>query len=275
MSRVLLSVDMEGIAGITGWNQCTPNARDWWDYGRPCMEIETLAAVRGLKTGFEYVTVVDAHAMSNNLDREAIEYDPTVDLVQGDLYSMGMVPQVGNYQSLVMIGCHGMTGAPGNMSHNIIGGARLYLNDKQIGEVTLNAMAAADMGVPTLLVAGDECACEEAMDNLPGVRVVVTKFGQRNGTYTLRPHRECIQELQDFIGAAIRRPAPVPKLDDGMRSLRLEYRRLPGGYIEVGSNNVASAYAELLVQLSESRNPTPKPRRKKSEESQMKLFPGA
>lgn len=253
MTRVLICVDMEGILGIVNWGQCTPGDPAWLTEGRPRMARETLLVATEAAAHFDEVVIMDAHWLSTNLDASTFAHLPNVRLVQGDLFEMTMVPDVENCDALIQIGLHGRHGAPGVLSHNIVD-AKLTLDGRIIGETSLNGLAAAGYGVPTLLVSGDEAACEEARETLGGVITVATKVGLADGGY-----RERGPEVHDELVAAVRlactRPLPAPvALGPGDRTLTLSCPRSGDVLFESTGRTVGECYFDLLAQMNLQAN---------------------
>ena len=207
MKRALLSVDMEGISGITGWPHCTPHTDPWRRHGCPLMNAEARAAVEALTTVFERVTVVDAHWESNNLTADTFDGLP-VDLAQGDLFDLSMVPDIADHDALVLLGTHAMVGtADGMMCHTITGLIEaVWMDGRRVGEIGLNVLAAAGCGVPTLAIAGDAAACREASFLVhPSTALISTKglVQGRNGLeLMMRPPFEAIEDVAFHLARA-------------------------------------------------------------------------
>ena len=65
--KVYISVDIEGVAGITHWDEAEKNHVDWQEF-REIMTREAIAAVEGAKAaGATDIWVKDAHDSGRNL----------------------------------------------------------------------------------------------------------------------------------------------------------------------------------------------------------------
>jgi D-amino peptidase len=53
----------------------------------------------------------------------------------------------------------------------------LWLNGRKVGEIGIDAAVVGEQGVPTIMVSGDDKACEEARDWIPGVVTCQVKVG--------------------------------------------------------------------------------------------------
>jgi D-amino peptidase len=190
--RVFISVDMEGIGGITTLRQ-TYRGTDDYEWARRVMTDEANAAIAGaFDAGAGEVVVTDSHADMGNLLPERL--DPRADLVQGTPkvpFSM-MTGIAEGYDFAAFIGYHAGAGTPqAIMDHTYTGFITdVRVNGESWNETHLNAALAGTFGVPVGLVAGDRACVRQAKEQLPWVRGVEVKegFGNRVGR-TMSPER--------------------------------------------------------------------------------------
>jgi D-amino peptidase len=181
--RVYLSVDMEGIAGIS---HDKPTGRG--DEGYPAavalMVGEANAAIDGaFAGGASEVVVNDSHGQMFNL--VPAELDRRAVVVQGQKpWSMveGAGPperRVGGepFGVALFVGYHTRAGHPsGVIAHTYSGAPTLTtLDGRPVGETGINAAVLGAWGVPVGLVAGDDRLAEEVAEWLPGAEGVVVK----------------------------------------------------------------------------------------------------
>jgi D-amino peptidase len=174
---VLISVDLEGVAGIATRQQIHPEGRDY-PIARALMTAEANAAVVGaFDGGATSVVVNDSHGPMDNLLGEQL--DPRADYVVGDPKPLDMVQEVTPQTGVVLfVGYHAGAGDPaGVLAHTYSGGAfaDVRLNGRSISEAELNALVAATAGVPVGLVTGDDVICAVAEKAFPGVVTVPVK----------------------------------------------------------------------------------------------------
>jgi len=196
MSKLMISADMEGIAGISSWSQCLPNGAKPRDYavGRDLMNLEVLHVAKAFLKYFDEIIVVDAHNDSRNLDPYTFEGLP-ISLVQGNLFEMTMVPDLG-CDALVLLGCHSSVDSKLHnvFSHTI---SRTFINGLvyrhgrekyRLGETGLNLLAAASYGTPTIMVSGDNASIFE-IDRIAdkGTARVMTKVAHHGDDLHLVP----------------------------------------------------------------------------------------
>lgn len=180
--RVYISADIEGITGLVSWSQCGgPNSSTYdFDFARRMMTHDVNAAIRGARAaGASLIVVKDSHGNSKNLLVDELE--PGVELISGwggGIDGM-MVGLDGSFDACMLVGYHAMAGTLGGvMEHTITGGVhRLWVNDRESGEIGLSAGVAGRFGVPLVLVSSDEAGCSEASGLVPGVATAVTKYG--------------------------------------------------------------------------------------------------
>lgn len=174
---VLISVDMEGVAGVATRQQIQPGGRDY-PAARALMTAEANAAVAGaFDGGATSVVVNDSHGPMDNLLGEQL--DERADYVVGDPKPLDMVQEVTPQTGVVLfVGYHAGAGDPaGVLAHTYNGGgfADVRLNGSSVSEAELNALIAAAAGVPVGLVTGDDVICAVAEKAFPGVVTVTVK----------------------------------------------------------------------------------------------------
>jgi D-amino peptidase len=174
---VLISVDLEGVAGIATRQQIHPGGRDY-QLARGLMTAEANAAIAGaFDGGATSVVVNDSHGPGDNLLGEQL--DRRADYVIGDPKPFDMVQEVTPQTGVVLfVGYHAAAADPaGVLGHTYSGAgfAQVRLNGQAIGEADLNALMAASSGVPVGLVTGDDVICAAAEKAFPGVVTVPVK----------------------------------------------------------------------------------------------------
>jgi D-amino peptidase len=200
--RVLVSVDMEGIAGVVDPEDIGPG-RGEYERNRKLLTAETNAAVRGVYAcdADAQVLVTEAHAAFRNLLPELL--DRRAELLRGEPKADGMMAGLAaGIDAVLFIGYHGKAGTPRSvMAHTISGGviADVRCDGRSLGEIGLNTALAAHRGVPVALISGDDTVAAEAAEVAPGIHAVVVKraLGIRAAAL-LHPDEAC-----DRIEAAV------------------------------------------------------------------------
>jgi D-amino peptidase len=177
--RVYVSVDMEGVAGIS---HDAPTGRGDIGYPDACrlMEGEANAAIAGaFDGGATEVTVNDSHGPMFNLSPTAL--DPRARLVQGrKAFSMVEAAVDGAFDVALFVGYHARAGHPrGTIAHTYTGQPTLTtLGGRPTGEYAINGVYLGALGVPVGLVSGDDALAEEVAEWLPWAERVVVKQGR-------------------------------------------------------------------------------------------------
>lgn len=173
--RVFISVDMEGVAGVATLDQAV---RGGTGYARAqrLMTAEADAAVRGaFDAGAGEVVVNDSHGSMDNLLHA--ELDPRAQVVTGSPKPLAMMQGITEGDAVaLLVGYHAAAGERGVLAHSFSGTFReIRVNGAPVGELEVNALHAAALGVPVGLVTGDDLVCAAAAKALPGVRTVPVK----------------------------------------------------------------------------------------------------
>jgi D-amino peptidase len=178
MVRVYVSVDMEGVAGVSHAKP-TNRGDDLYPQSVELMVGEANAAVEGaFAGGATEVTVNDSHGQMFNLTPENL--DPRARLVQGKKpYSMVEAARDGGFGLALFVGYHARAGHPtGTLAHTYTGRITLaQVNDRPITEAGMNALYLGAFGVPVGMVSGDDALAEELADWFPRAELIVVKRG--------------------------------------------------------------------------------------------------
>jgi D-amino peptidase len=134
------------------------------------MTAETNAAIAGaFEAGAESVTVNDSHGTMDNFLQDAL--DERARLITGSPKAQCMAHGIGERHAVALfVGYHAPGGCPGVLAHSFSSlFGWLKLNGELVSEAEINALLAAEHGVPVGLVTGDDQICALAERRLPGV----------------------------------------------------------------------------------------------------------
>ena len=224
--KVFLSSDMEGTAGVVDWEQCTgdgPQAAA----GRRLLLAEVNAAIRGaVEGGATQVVVNDSHSTMRNLPPD--ELAGQASYISGSHKPLYMMQGLDDsFGACLFVSYHGSVGAPAGLSHtyNPRAVVEARIDGRVTGEAGINALVAAHYGVPVVLVTGDDCACAEAAELMPGIHAAVVKrHVSRVAADSLHPEaaRQLIREQASAAVAGAAAAAPPP-LDPGVLELSVRH----------------------------------------------------
>jgi len=209
--KILIAVDMEGITGVTTWDQVTPGHAEYARF-RKLMTQDVNAAIRGAyESGADEVIVADGHWNGSNILIE--ELDPRAKLNSGSPSPLSMMEGIDeSVDAVFFIGYHARNGSPNAILDHTWSSrtvANVWLNSMLTGEYGLNAALAGHFGTPVIMVSGDQTACEQMAELLGDVEMAVVK--QASGRFAA----ECLapQVSQELIYEAACRA--VERLSEG------------------------------------------------------------
>lgn len=256
--RVYISVDMEGIGGISD-----PHPTDPSDVRYPTsvglMVGETNAAIEGaLAGGATDILVNDSHWNMYNLLPEDLHEAARV--LQGQkAWSMVAGAQAGPdgspaFDVALFVGYHTRAGhGRGTIAHTYSGKpVETRLDGRPTGEYGLNALVLGAWGIPVGLVAGDDALAEEVEGWLPWAERVVVKVA--DGTHSAISPHPAVARARVRAGAeqAVRRAAggelrplavgrPVVIEVDYARGIEADHGAIVPGATRLGDRTVRYA----------------------------------
>lgn len=187
--KVYISVDMEGITGVTKWNETNVGQHDY-DYFRKVMTEETNAAIEGaLSAGATEIIVRDAHDSACNLLPEQLNQEAKL-LRNWSGSVFGMMEGIDeSFDAVLFVGYHAKANTPDAvLKHTMNGNIEdLRLNGVSLAEGGLNALIAGHYGVPVAFVAGDKAICNYCQGLFGQVETVAVKEGVGEATLNLHP----------------------------------------------------------------------------------------
>lgn len=240
VKRVYISVDMEGISGISGSDQ-TSAGQPEYARSRKLMVEDANAAIRGaFAGGATDVLVNDSHGGQRNLLPE--DLDPRARLISHSFKRHGMMEGLDDsFHAVIFVGYHAKAQAPrGLFAHTGSGVVRdLRINGQSVGEGGMNALMADWFGVPVVLVTGDDAAVDEVRGRVPQVLGVAVKRAINVNAVELKPLAQARKEIEEAARtavAAVRGPG-TPKRE-ALYRVELQYNNFT--YPEI-----ATAFGEI------------------------------
>lgn len=177
--KLYVSGDMEGIAGVSGWEQVdarTPHPE--YAVFRRYYTQEIAAAIYGARSaGARDVLLNDSHGPMRNFLFDELPHD--VRVIFGNRKPYSMVQDADeSFDGAFFVGYHGAIGdANAVLCHtytpSVIYEARI--NGIVCSEATVNAGLLGSYGVPLLMVTGDRTTVEGVQSQMPWVHGVIVK----------------------------------------------------------------------------------------------------
>ena len=210
--------DMEGVAGITKWEQ-TDGGKSLYEEGRKLYTEEVNAAVRGAKAaGATEILVMDCHGAGegwtfNSLLPELL--DPDCEFVVQNEWTEYTAFLEEGCDAALFVAMHAKAGTPlGVLSHTISGKdyRDLRFNGISVGETGINAALCGTWACPVVLVTGDSATCEEARELL-GTELETVEVKEGLGRFSARhlPPARARRLIEEGAQRALEKdPKPSP-----------------------------------------------------------------
>lgn len=262
--RVYVSVDMEGVAGVSHPN---PTRRTDAEYPAAVelMIGEANAAIEGARAaGATDVLVNDSHGGMYNL--RPAQVDPAARLLQGQkVWSMvaGAAPATGEaprFDVALFVGYHARAGHPiGTIAHTYSAlPVETRLDGRPTGEYGLNALVLGAWGVPVGLVTGDDAVADEVAEWLPWAERVVVKAALGSSAAASVHPDVARTRIREGAMRAVERaragelrtlevPPPVSIEVDYRRALEADYAALVPCAERVGDRTVRHSGGEAIT----------------------------
>jgi len=187
--KVFISADMEGIAGVTAWEEVNPEHSSY-PIAQAQMTAEVAAACDGaIQAGAKEIWVRDAHWAARNIIGEKLPSG--VRLIRGwSKHPYLMAQEIDrSFDAAVFVGYHSRAGSGGNpLSHTIETHLSwIKINGEPISEFRLYAGAAALEDVPVVFLSGDREICDVAKKLCPPMTTISILEGHGASTVSTHP----------------------------------------------------------------------------------------
>ena len=256
--KVVMMTDLEGVAGVVSFDEQTYATGRYYDAAKKLLTAEVNAAVSALvDTGAEDILVIDGHGPG------AIQFEelhPAVKLLHGRPLPpwTSLAPIFEPYDASIIIGQHAMAGVQtGNLSHTQNSRAIDYykLNGQKIGEIAQFALFCGALGFPLIFLSGDEDACQEAQNLIPGITTAAVKQGLGRGSAISLSAQEAHQRIRTGTQQAItrQRHTPIaPLVWQGPYELEIRYFTTTDADHRAAQPGVERIYSQTIRMTSTS-----------------------
>ncbi|TVQ20040.1 MAG: hypothetical protein EA382_15675 [Spirochaetaceae bacterium] len=206
--RVVMMTDMEGAAGVTSFEDQGHATGRYYEAARRIVTAEVNAAVEGLlDSGVEEILVIDGHGPG------AIHFEslhPQARLMHGRPIALAAecAKILPGCDATCLVGQHARCGvADGTMNHTQSSATieHYSLNGTEIGETAQWALFSGSFGVPTIFLSGDDAACREASDLIPGITTAAVKQGLSRSAAISLAAGKAHELIRSQIRAAVER----------------------------------------------------------------------
>ena len=203
--KIYVSVDIEGVAGVVTPQEGQPGNPEY-EQARRLMTLEANAAIGGaFEAGADEVLVNDSHGPMVNLLPDLL--DPRAELIRGNIKPFSMFCGLdASYAGAMCVGYHAAGADFGVLAHttNSFAFASVQLNGELASEAMFYGAYAGALGVPVILLSGDDVAERSCGALFSGARFVRVKtaLGQR-AARSLAPSVACAR-VREAAGEAVR-----------------------------------------------------------------------
>ncbi len=215
--KILVCTDIEGVSGVVSFTEQADASGKYYEQAKKLLTAEINAAVEGmLEEKIEEIMVIDGHGAGGIVFEDL---HPGAKLFHGRPWAWAIFCDelVKTFDAAIMIGQHAMAGAQrGNLNHTQDSRSIEYykLNGKPIGEIAQFALMCGAYNVPMIFLSGDDVACRETQDLIPGITAAAVKIGMSRTSAISYPPTEAHRRIREGIKVAIRqhRKKPIPPL---------------------------------------------------------------
>jgi len=217
--KIYILTDLEGVGGVVLGQQIEPGGSLYAE-ARHLLTQEVNAAVEGaLAGGATEVLVRDGHGANSGYNFIFNELHPGAEYMMGSPTESYLDEIDESFDGVFQLGAHAMAGTMhAVLEHTQSSQAweEMRVNGRPMSEMGFCAAMAGELGVPCLLVTGDQAVCDEARDLLgPEVDVAVTKVGLSRHCAIMKPPKVVRDLIRERARAAMGKIGKVKPLDIG------------------------------------------------------------
>lgn len=202
--KVYISADIEGITGITHWDEATKGKGDYPAFQEQFTDEAAAACEGALQAGATEIVLKDAHDTGRNILAGRLPEE--VKMIRGwSGHPLCMVQELDDtFDAVVLIGYHSRAGADTNpLAHSF---TELFeyinLNGTFASEFFLHTYAAALVDVPVVFVSGDEGLCWDVSSLNERILTLAVNSGIGNSTVSMHP-KLAVKKIREGVEAAL------------------------------------------------------------------------
>jgi len=203
--KVFISADIEGVTGVTNWDEASHGHADY-EAAAKQMTREVLAACEAaVECGADYIYIKDGHETGRNIIIDNLPKEAVISRGWSNTPESMMAGIDESYDAAIMIGYHSGAGYEGSpLSHTMNQGNNwLKINGIKAAEFDLNTYVAAYYNVPVVFVSGDKMLCDHAKEIVPEIETCSVKDGWGNATISMSPELAC-EKIKEGVIAGLK-----------------------------------------------------------------------
>jgi len=188
--RIYILTDLEGVGGVVHTHQVFAG-EGGYEKAREWLTLEVNAAIQGaIDGGATDVLVLDGHGANHACNLVWDRLHEGARCIMGGPWKEYLQSLDSSFDGMFQIGAHAMAGTLGAVlehTQSSLSWVEMLLNGTPIGEIGTCAACAGDVGVPFVMVSGDDKACAESAELVPGIECAVVKEGIGRHCAILQP----------------------------------------------------------------------------------------
>jgi D-amino peptidase len=205
--KILIACDMEGISGVTTWDQVDPSHPEYQRFRR-IMTGEVNAAIEGaLAGGASEVVVTDGHWNGTNILVEDLDKRAKLNTGLGTSKFSMMQGIDETFAGVIFLGYHARASSfQGILDHTWSTKiTNVWLNESLVGEYGLNAALAGSFAVPVIMISGDQTACGQAEKLIGKLEKAIVKTATGRYSATCLPPAAAQDLIRKAASVAVQR----------------------------------------------------------------------
>jgi len=206
--KVFLLTDLEGIAGVDSINQMERTDPCYRDICAMLEHTLNIAVDTCFQNGADTVYYLDGHGGGGNVNPENI--DPRAIRCE-NIHRWNELVQQQAFDCQMELGAHTRAGTVDGFLDHTLNSRRIYCirhNGQEMSELSMHATLCAKYGIPVVAVTGDEAACLQAREYIPGIFTGAVKVAHRRNEAKTYPNANEI--LRDTVAQALQNWQSVP-----------------------------------------------------------------
>ena len=170
--KIFISIDMEGISGLTYWKEKEEKIERF-------MTDEVLSVIEGIKEFDKNseIIICDSHSYGRNIDISRLPSD--IKLIAGYPREFYMISGIDDsFDAGMFIGYHAPVGTKDGGEDHTYSSSTIFevkINGKVVGESEINGGFLGEFNVPVILISGDDKLKDFSSEFFKGTEFVVTK----------------------------------------------------------------------------------------------------
>ena len=204
--KVIIMTDLEGISLVDSVDMIDETQDGYRFACRRLME-DVNAAVQGaVDAGADEILVCDGHGSGKNFIEGKLDPRAT------QFWTLNDTSIFDGCVAYLEIGLHAKPGTLNGFLDHVQSSKKwynYYINGKTYGELAQGAAYCGAYGVPTVMVSGDEAACNEAKGMIDGIVCACVKKGIGRNRAECLPSEEALKRIREAACEGVRKAADI------------------------------------------------------------------